>query len=152
MAQAGPVEAAPGLQVIVLDTNVLSELMRPAPSDAVVAWYGRQAAWDLFTTTITESEILTGLALLPRGKRRTALEAAAQDIFEELGDHVLPFDSGAARAFAEIEVERQRAGRPISRADAEIAAIARSLGAGLATRNRDDFTGCGVVLVDPWSA
>ncbi|MBL8957206.1 MAG: type II toxin-antitoxin system VapC family toxin [Myxococcaceae bacterium] len=138
--------------MIVLDTNVLAELMRPAPSEAVLAWYARQPLAELFTTAITESEILTGLALLPRGRRRAALEAAAQGVFDELGDQLLPFDSNAARAFAEIEVDCRRAGRPITRADAEIAAISRSLGAALATRNLDDFTHCGVVLVDPWSA
>jgi predicted nucleic acid-binding protein len=138
--------------VIVLDTNVLSELMRPTPSREVVAWYVRQPASELFTTSITESDVLTGLGLLPRGKRRASLEAAATALFDELAEQVLPFDSAAARAFAEIEIARRRLGRPISRADAEIAAIARSLGAGLATRNTADFAGCGVNLVDPWIA
>lgn len=139
--------------MIVLDTNVLSELMRPAPAAPVLRWMAAQPAVRLFTTTITEAEILYGLALLDDGKRRIGLEGAARAMFaEELAGHVLPFDSAAALEFAAIAATRRRAGRPISQADAQIAAIARVRGAGLATRNTVDFDGCGLTLVNPWTA
>jgi toxin FitB len=105
----------------------------------------------LFTTTITEAELFYGIALLPDGKRRRSLASVVRLIFEEdLADRVLPFDSAAARAYAEIAATRRRAGRPISEADARIAAIARSRGAALATRNVEDFVGCDLKVLDPW--
>lgn len=136
--------------MIVLDTNVLSELMRPAPAEVVMRWFARQPFADLFTTAVTESEILAGVRLLPSGRRRTALESAAAGLFDDLAGHILPFDSAAAHEFAEIERERRRLGRPIFRADAEVASIARSHGARVATRDTADFAGCGVELVNPW--
>jgi predicted nucleic acid-binding protein len=105
----------------------------------------------LFTTAITESELLYGIALLPEGRRRQSLASVVDLIFaEDLTGRVLPFDSAAAREFAEIAASRRRAGRPISEADARIAAIARSRGAALATRNVGDFAGCRLELIDPW--
>jgi predicted nucleic acid-binding protein len=135
----------------ILDTNVLSELMRPTPAPTVVDWIGAQPAASLYTTSITEAEILHGLMLLPPGRRRSALEAATASMFaEDFGGRILAFDTEAARPYARIASERRRAGRPISHFDAQIAAIARSTGAAIATRNVADFDGCGVTLVEPW--
>lgn len=137
--------------MIVLDTNVLSELMKPAPAAKVVEWMAAQAGPTLYTTSITQAEILHGLMLLPRGRRRRALEAAATAMFaEDFGGRILGFGTEAAPRYAQIASDRQRAGRPISHFDAQIAAIARLAGAALATRNLPDFEGCGVSLVDPW--
>jgi toxin FitB len=139
--------------MIVLDTNVLSEVMRPVPATKVLRWLGSHPASRLFTTAITQAEILYGLQLLVKGKRRTALESAIRAIFEEdFADRILPFDSDAAHIFPEIAVARRAMGRPITQLDAQIAAIARSRGAELATRNTHDFEHCGITVVDPWSA
>lgn len=137
--------------MILLDTNVVSELMKAAPDDAVVRWVSAQPASSLWTTSITQAEILHGVLLLPVGKRRNSLEAAAEAMFvEEFSGRVLPFGSDAARSYAWIASRRRRVGRPISGFDAQIAAIARSAGATLATRNVDDFVDCDVRIVDPW--
>jgi hypothetical protein len=139
--------------VILLDTNVLSELMKPAPAERVVRWVAAQPAASLYTTSITQAEILHGILLLPAGRRRSALEAAAEAMFkEDFAGRILAFDSDAARAYARIAVDRRRAGRPISHFDAQIAAIARSAGAEIGTRNVADYEGCGVKLIDPWDA
>jgi predicted nucleic acid-binding protein len=138
--------------MIILDTNVLSELMRPTPSPRVVAWVAKQSATELFTTSITEAEIFYGLELLAKGKRREGLLAAAEAMFsEDLAGRVLGFDSDAARAFSKVAGRRRALGRPISHADAQIAAIAQARGAKLATRNVADFKDCGVDAVDPWN-
>lgn len=139
--------------MIVLDTNVLSELMRAAPAANVKKWVAAQPATSLFITAITQAEILYGISLLPKGRRRTAIEAAAKAMFEEDFDaRILPFGGDAAVAYAEITTVRRRMGRPISNFDAQIAAIARSTGAAVATRNTADFDDCGVELIDPWQA
>ena len=136
--------------MILLDTNVVSELMRTEPIDRVARWIAGQPR--LGTTAITHAEILLGVQLLPKGKRRDALQEVANDIFEEDFDgRVFSFDGEAARAYADIVAARRRAGRPISTADAQIAAIACSLGFDLATRNIGDFEGCGIELHDPWA-
>ena len=138
--------------MIILDTNVLSETLRPAPSTRVVEWMRSEPASALFTTAITESEMLYGVALLSEGVRRQSLKSVVDLIFgKDLAGRVLPFDSGAAREFANVAASRRRAGRPISEADARIAAIARSHGAALATRNVGDFAGCKLELIDPWA-
>jgi toxin FitB len=136
--------------MIVLDTNVISEAMRPAPDPAVAAWLARQSADELFTTAIAEAEILLGVAILPGGKRKQDLAMAARQIFALFAGRVLAFDSAAAGLFAEIVAERRRIGRPVSAFDAQIAAIARSTGMALATRNVADFDGIGVAVIDPW--
>jgi hypothetical protein len=138
--------------MIVLDTNVLSELVRPAPDAQVGSWIARQRRTDLCTTAVSEAELAYGLALLPRGRRRDALvEAVARLLREGLGGRVLPFDRTAAAVFGEFAAHRRVAGRPVATADAQIAAIARACGASLlATRDTGGMEGCGVVLADPW--
>ena len=137
--------------MIVLDTNVLSELIKPAPEAQVLDWVADQPMASVFTTAITQAEILYGLALLPDGRRKAALEKAVVGMFEEdFARRVLLFDGAAAHAYAVVAAERRRAGRPISQFDAQIAAICRSRGADLATRNVSDFTGCGIQVVNPW--
>jgi predicted nucleic acid-binding protein len=137
--------------MIVLDTNVLSEPLRPTPSPKVLEWLRSQPGTALFTTTIAEAELLYGIALLSQSKRRRSLEAAVERIFaEQLAGRILPFDSAAAREYADIAAIRRRAGRPMSETDAQIAAIARSRGAELATRNVADFAGCELEVINPW--
>ena len=138
--------------MIVLDTNVLSEGLRPRPDNNMLQWMQSEPITALFTTTITEAELLYGAALLPQGRRRRSLEAVLAQLLEHrFAGRILPFDSAAAREFADIAASRRRLGRPVAEADARIAAIARSRGAVLATRNIDDFAGCGIDLVDPWA-
>ena len=135
----------------VLDTNVISELMRDNPSPAVLTWLDSQLASSLFVTAIAETEILTGIAILPVGKCRTGLTEAARRTFRVLfAGRILSFDSKAANVYATIFAERRAAGRPISQADCQIAAIARSQGAAIATRNVVDFEGTGVKVINPW--
>jgi predicted nucleic acid-binding protein len=137
--------------ITILDTNVISEPMHASPSATVLAWWARQQPGALFITTVTVAEILYGIELLPHGKRRAALLAGAERMFGKvLAGHILPFDEGAARAFPEIAVRRRAQGKPIADLDAQIAAIAHSRGAVLATRNAADFEGCGVRLANPW--
>jgi predicted nucleic acid-binding protein len=138
--------------MIVLDTNVLSEAMKPLPHPAVAAWMARQNAEDLFTTAVAEAEILLGVAILPDGKRKQDLAAAAQQIFGLFAGRILAFHGAAAEIFATIVAERRRIGRPIGAFDAQIGAIARSNGMALATRNVADFDGIGVTVIDPWRA
>lgn len=138
--------------MIVLDTNVISELMRREPDPNVMRWIAQQPVAGLFTTTLTQAEIFYGLELLPEGRRRDDLLAAAGPIFElDLAGRVLPFDSDAAYAYPAIVVGRKQGGQPISQIDAQIAAIARSRGARLATRNVRDFADCGITVIDPWN-
>ncbi|MFB2971391.1 type II toxin-antitoxin system VapC family toxin [Aerosakkonema sp. BLCC-F183] len=139
--------------MIVLDTNVVSELMHPKGSLILRQWVAAQPITNLFTTTITQAEILYGIALLPSGKRQTELSQAAQLMFaEDLGGRILPFDETAAIAFATIAAERRRIGKPISQADAQIASICYTRQATLATRNVSDFEGCGITIVNPWES
>jgi predicted nucleic acid-binding protein len=139
--------------MIVLDTNVLSELMRPEPEQPIIAWMDRQDPSRLFLTAVTVAEILYGIARLPDGKRKSGLrEAGAAVLDEEFAGRILPFDEIAAICYADVVCERQRSGRPISMADAQIAAICRTLNAAtLATRNIQDFEGIGLDLVNPWT-
>jgi predicted nucleic acid-binding protein len=137
--------------VILLDTNVLSELMRSTPSPRVVSWVAAQAPKSLYVTSIAQAEIFYGVLLLPAGRRRSSVEAAATAMFDtEFAGRVLAFGSDAAPVYAHIAAERRGAGRPISNFDAQTAAIARCTGATLATRNVGDFERCGIKLVDPW--
>ena len=137
--------------MIVIDTNVASELMRPSPTPTVAAWIAERDAENIFLTAVSEAELLYGVAIMSAGKRRTALEAAMTR-WLDLGfaERILPFDSAAARAYAEIAAGRRQAGRPIGEADCQIAAISRSRSADLVTRNVRDFEGTGVNVIDPW--
>ena len=137
--------------MIVLDTNVVSELMRPGPAETVLQWMANQPSAELFTTTITQAAILFGLAVLPEGRRRSGLLAAAEAMFDvDFAGRILPFDIAAAREFAELAAERQRQGRPAGALDVQVAAIARSRGAVVATRNVADFEGFGPPVINPW--
>jgi len=138
--------------MIVLDTNVISELMRREPHPAVVAWIAAHPSASLFTTSVNKAEILYGIAALPEGRRPTALAAAATAMFtEDLADRILPFDDAAADRYAEIVAGRRRAGRPIEAFDAMVAATAMAVGADIATRDIDGFEGLGLTLVNPWT-
>ena len=137
--------------MIIVDTNVLSELMKREPMPVVEQWLAAQPPASLFTTAITKAEVLFGIALLPAGARRDALEEAVAAMFEEdFGSRVLPFDGAAAHDYAVIASHRRQAGKPLSQFDAQIAAIARSRGAAVATRNVSDFEHCGVDVHNPW--
>ena len=137
--------------MIVLDTDVISELMRAAPDPRVLAWLMRQPIAGLFTTTLTQAEIFYGLRLLPDGQRREGLIAAARPIFEiEMAGRILSFDSDAALVYPDVAAHRRQMGQPIAQIDGQIAAITRSRGAQLATRNVRDFVACGITIIDPW--
>lgn len=139
--------------MIVLDTNVVSELMHTIPDPAVLRWFRGQASEELVVTAISVAEIFYGIEILPAGKRRDALHAGAEKMFGVvLADRKAPFDDRAARIFPVIVAARRRLGRPIEKMDAQIAAIARSRAAVLATRNTEDFEHCGLSLVNPWQS
>jgi predicted nucleic acid-binding protein len=136
--------------MIVLDTNIVSELMRAVPAPRVVAWLQQHADHDLATTAVTVAEIRYGIARLPSGRRRVTLGAAADEIFTAFPDQILAFDLAAAHAYADIVSHRDGLGTPIEGFDAQIAAICRTRAADLATRNEKDFTGTGITIINPW--
>lgn len=138
--------------MILLDTNVLSELMRPIPEPSVVQWIDAIPEWDLWISAITVAEIQLGIALLNGGKRKRMLGDLAEQMFvEDFGDRILPFDYLAATEYAKIVADRTHIGRPISVEDAQIAAIARTADLSLATRNTKDFIDIpGIDLINPW--
>jgi len=137
--------------MIVLDTNVLSELIKPQPASVVVDWVARHAATDLYITAITQAEIAFGVRLLPDGKRRDVLQRTVEEMFKmDFPGRVLPFDAAASIPYADIAAGRRRRGRPVSQFDAQIAAIVKSHVATLATRNVVDFLDCGITVVNPW--
>ena len=137
--------------MIVLDTNVVSELIRPAPATAVLEWVDGQSGAEIFLTAITVAELLYGVARLPDGRRKTDLAERIEAVLSEDFEHrVVPFDETAAAHYADIVVRRERVGKPISTADAQIAAICRSHGALLVTRNVDDFADIDVRTINPW--
>lgn len=138
--------------MIVLDTNVISELLRPRPNRGVVAWVDAQPSAVLHLTAVTVGELVYGVARLPNGRRRMALALAVEAVIsEDFAHRVLPYDEAAARHLGDIAAHRDRLGRPISTADAQISAICRSHGAAVATRNVDDFEEIGVEVIDPWN-
>ena len=137
--------------MIILDTNVVSELMRPTPDTHVMRWFSSQSAEDLHVTAVTVSELFYGIELISTTRRRDTVRAAAEKMFEVVfADRVLTFEDRAARAFSQIASSRRRQGKPMSEFDAQIAAIKRIHSATLATRNPYVFEGCGVRLVNPW--
>ena len=139
--------------MVLLDTNVVSELMRDVPNAEVLVWMDDLPTRELFVAAITEAEIRTGIAFLPEGARRRGLANAAERTLGGLfAGRVLPFDSDAARAYADIAAANCAAGRPISQSDCQIAAIARSRGMAVATRNVRDFSETGINAIDPWAS
>ena len=139
--------------MIIIDTNVVSELMRAKPDPAVLAWFAGHAADTLFLTAVSEAELRTGAAILPAGQRRDRLVGAINAMIDQdFAGRILPFDSAAARCYAEIAAARRAAGKPITDADCQIAAIAGACNAAIATRNVKDFEGCGSNIINPWNA
>ncbi len=136
--------------MIIVDTNVTSELMKPTPSPAVTAWVRACNTADLYTTAITLAEILYGIERLPDGPRKDLLRHSAAGVFSGFPEQVLPFDATAAVAYSEIVTHRESVGAPIDGVDAQIAAICRAHNATLATRNLKDFRDTGVDVIDPW--
>ena len=138
--------------MIILDTNVVSALMQREPEPRVVAWLDRQPARSIWITTISLFESHFGLALLPKGKRRLALEAALEQVLQDdIERRVLPFDTAAALQAASLAAARQRAGRQVDVRDTQIAGIALANRASIATRNLRHFEGLDVAVVDPWA-
>lgn len=135
--------------MIVVDTNVVSELMRPSPSPVVVGWV-RRSERELYTTSITLAEIRYGIERLADGRRKELLRSTAEEVFADFEERVLPFDAKAAVLYATIVSDRDRAGLPIDGFDAQIASICRAHRAALATRNSKDFQGTGTDVIDPW--
>lgn len=136
--------------MIIVDTNVVSELMKPSPSALVVEWLRARDGAELFTTSITLAEILYGITRLPDGRRKELLRSTASEVFATFQDQVLPFDSAAAGHYAEVVGGRDHIGLPIDGFDAQIASICRAHGAALATRNLTDIRHTDVDLIDPW--
>ena len=138
---------------VLLDTNVVSELIRKARDPGVAAWVANQPLDELYFSAVSEAELRYGAAILPAGRRRENLMADIEGMLREaFGERVLPFDGAAAREYADIAATRRGAGRRVSPADCQIAAIARSRGMTVATRNVRDFDGIGVDIVNPWTA
>lgn len=138
--------------MLLLDTNMLSEMMRPEPERKIVDWIVRQPSDELFTAAVCQAEVLAGLAIMPSGRRRTGLEEAARAMFtDDFDGRILPFDTEAAVGYAEIFAARRNVGRPSGTIDLMVAAIARVRGASVVTRNVADFEGVGVTIVNPWT-
>jgi toxin FitB len=137
--------------MFLIDTNVISELMRAAPAPSVLNWFSTQDPSTLYLSAVTEAELRTGIAILPAGQRREGLRAALDaTIAEDFEGRILPFDTYAAKTYADIASMRRTAGRPIADADCQIASIARAAGMPLVTRNTRDFEGCGIDVINPW--
>ena len=137
--------------MIILDTNVISELARQAPDPGVLAWLDSLDISDVATTAVTAAELRYGVVRLPEGHRKRELTVVIRGILaEDFHGRVLPFDERASVRYADIATGRERIGRPIGVADAQIAAICRDVGANLATRNTADFEETGIELIDPW--
>ncbi|WP_415952427.1 type II toxin-antitoxin system VapC family toxin [Streptomyces sp. KLOTTS4A1] len=138
--------------MIILDTNILSELVKPAPHQQVIDWLDSLVPDEVATTAVTAAELWHGVRRLPDGKRRAELaEGIDAMLFDDLGGRIEAFDTAAASRYADIVTAREKAGRPIATADAQIAAICAKRGAVLATRNVKDFEGVGITLVNPWA-
>lgn len=139
--------------MFLLDTNILSAVMGTRPVPEVASWMTQQPADLLFTAAVCQAEILSGIAVLPKGRRREALEMAALSMFrEDFAGRILSFDTDAAVIYAELFARRRSAGRPAAIADLMIASIARAHGASVVTRDTADFEGCGLALINPWAS
>ena len=136
--------------MIILDTNILSEILKGTVNPGVAAWFESQSETALFLTNVSQAELWVGVRLLTPGKRRDILAAAIDGMIADFGGRILPFDGAAADHYADIMVARRAAGRPISQFDCQIAAITRSRGARLATRDVADFEGTGLELINPF--
>ena len=137
--------------MILLDTNVVSELMRTSPDPAVEAWIADHPVEDLFFSAVGESELRYGAAIMPTGRRRETLVSDIETMLHAAFENrILPFDSRAARAYAGIAAARRQRGRPIAQADCQMAAIARARSMAVATRNIRDFEDMGIEIIDPW--
>lgn len=138
--------------MIILDTNVISEVMRSQPDETVMRWLRFAPGDELFTTAITEAEMRYGVEIAPKKKQRELEDAIGRIFSVRFAGRILPFDSEAAKHFPRILVDMQRDCRSHSRGDAQIAAIAVVAGATVATRNFDDFQRAGIDIIDPWTA
>ena len=134
-----------------LDTNVISEAMKPAPEASVMAWLNSQNTAELWTSTIAVAEVYSGIELMPAGKRQRQLFEKAELMFGKFfGARILPFDLLAARAYGAVLKARQAKGLPIDEMDALLAATALANGSALATRNVSHFESCGIRVLNPW--
>ena len=137
----------------VLDTNVISEIMKETPAAAVAQWLTACPAEAIFTTVICQSELLYGVRRLPESRRRYRLHAALDSLFSQvLAGRVLVFNEASASVYADIRIARERAGKPVAQEDGMIAAIARTIGAAVVTRDEAGFAGCGVPVINPWAS
>lgn len=137
--------------MILLDTNVISEAMKPAPDDTVRAWLDEQAAETLYLSSVTIAELLYGIGALPTGKRKDRLTEALDGVMEMFADRVLPFDIAAARRYADLAVKARAAGKGFPTPDGYIAAIAAARGFTVATRDISAFDAAGVAVINPWN-
>lgn len=138
--------------MMVLDTNVVSELMRAAPESAVLNWLDAQPSSELWLTAVVAAELMFGVARLPEGGRKQQLaHNVAAMLEQDFAGQVFAYDLAAASIYAELVAQRERAGRPIAMADAQIAAICLAHGASLVTRNEKDFDGLGLMVINPWN-
>jgi hypothetical protein len=137
--------------MILLDTNVVSEAMKPAPDDAVRAWLDEQAAETLYLSSVTVAELMFGIGALPKGKRKDKLADALDGVMKVFADRILPFDVDAARRYADLAVKARAAGKGFPTPDGYIAAIAASRGFAVATRDASAFDAAGVEVIDPWN-
>ena len=137
--------------MILLDTNVISEAMKPTPDDTVRSWLDEQAAETLYLSSVTIAELLYGIGALPAGKRKDRLTEALDGVIELFADRILPFDIAAARHYADLAVKARAAGKGFPTPDGYIAAIAASRGFTVATRDTSAFDAAGVAVINPWN-
>ncbi|PBN43553.1 type II toxin-antitoxin system VapC family toxin [Sphingobium sp. D43FB] len=138
--------------MIVLDTNVVSEAMRPSADPSVIDWLNRQPAETLFLTSVTLAELLFGIAALPEGKRKNALASTLDGLLELFGDRILPFETKAAQSYATLATQARAVGKGLSTPDGYIAAIAAATGFSVATRDTAPFDAVGVAVINPWNS
>jgi len=138
--------------MIVLDTNVVSEAMKPDPDPAVRRWLDEQAAETLFLCSVTIAELMFGIAALPKGKRKDRLTSALDGVLTLFADRILPFDTDAARLYAHLAVNARAAGRGFPTPDGYMAAIAASHGFAVASRHSSAFSAAGLTVIDPWTS